>query len=284
VVVLVAACRDTAPCVPGQQRSCACEGALVGVQVCGTAGTFADCAQCAAMPMMIDAAVDAPVPIDAPMIDAPPDAALAPTGAACTDNSQCTGGNCDTQNLGGTCSAPCSNGAPNTYVDPSCPAAGGYCVNLGTGGQCLALCTDHTGNLACRTGFSCFFFGCLPNTFSQCNPTTAGSCSGGQVCWNMGPDPVGQCRTSCNVFAQGCGPDMGGAAQGCYVVNGLGDQGCVTTGHVADGGTCSNVWDCAPGDQCSGGTCRPFCGGSGNVACAAGTCKLLTGTIGVCVP
>jgi len=290
VSLVASACNEPNACVQGAQQACACGQQQFGIQVCNADGTFGACTACA--PMLDAFAADAP-PIDAPA-DAPPDAppVPAPTGGPCSTSTECAGGgvvqcltNADGLTwTGGYCSAACDVGdADFDGFDPDCPGSG-FCVNLEASAQCLATCSAMTGPNPCRTGYSCFSFGCAPSGISQCDPTVVDSCEavpGGGVCRTFGLDPVGQCIASCDVFAQDCVP-----GDGCYVVNTLGDTGCMYSNDGAEGTFCLADTDCAPGTACIGNLCAAFCGGPSNVACATGTCVgdggIPSSTIGVC--
>jgi hypothetical protein len=282
------ACRGITPCVPGEQRACSCGNGLDGVQACVASGTFEACHSCGPIGLVDAFLPDGPP--DAPPPDAPPDAALAATGAACGSAAECAGAQADCLSWpSGYCTSTCNpadSGADG--IDPNCPGGGGYCVSLTGSPQCLATCTAHTGTQPCRSSYSCFIIGCLPDSFSQCDPTMAGTCTSGNVCWSLGPDPVGLCVASCDVFAQGC-PAGSGGPQVCDIVNARGDEGCVATAQQPEGAKCLNAGACAAGLSCFGGFCRAFCGGPGAVACATGTCKdysasIPSTTVGVCVP
>jgi hypothetical protein len=289
VIVLlmsVVGCNRSDRCVPGEQRSCACDNALVGAQVCNAEGTFGACAACAFADAAVDdARADGPL-IDA-AIDAPADAALAVTGEPCTKAQDCAGvGRQCVAIPGGYCSSSCNPQHLNltTGLSQDCPGAG-WCTDLGAGGQCFAACTAASGVQPCRTGYACFDLGCLPASFSECDPTVAGSCGVGNTCLTIGADPVGQCGQSCDLFAQDC------ASGGCYVANMAGDAACAVSSGVDVGMACRSINDCLPGLDCHQDgqlkTCRAYCGGPASVACATGTCvdysaSLPTAIVGVC--
>jgi hypothetical protein len=290
VLALLAGCHTRDHCVVGEQRSCSCDNAFVGIERCTAEGEFSACGAC----LQADAGVRPDAPADAAP-DAPPDATLpiAPTGATCGSALECAGVNAACLGgaegfPGGYCVSECtpSNVDTTTGLSTDCPGAG-WC-----GGQtCFAACTASNGSAPCRAGYSCTIQGCFPAVYSQCDPNVAGSCAGA-VCFDLGFDVFGQCAmTTCDVFAQGCPLDPGGSTQGCYIANALGEAACRPTG----GGTlpiCRASPDCAPGNEChlvgQVGTCRPYCGGPGAVACATGTCSPLsptipTTTVGVCL-
>src|SRR5437879_3981168 len=81
---------------------------------------------------------------------APPDMALAPVGAACSDNAQCATGFCGHSGLfvsipGGYCTLDCSAGKG------ICPA-GSFCAPLNNVGNfCLSDCPPDP----CRSGYVC---------------------------------------------------------------------------------------------------------------------------------
>ncbi len=131
-------------------------------------------------------------------------------GAACTDNSQCTGHACRDELhsgwKGGYCYAPCRN-------DSDC-GSGSHCGDVHTSaqgfsaGECFANCSS---NADCRTGYTCWDTDGDGKT--ECAPEGSGSGAVGDPCTtidqcangasascvvNINGYPKGYCTTSCS--------------------------------------------------------------------------------------
>lgn len=237
------------------------------------------------------------------------------TGDPCKMPSDCKGTTpkCITQSSQGIvwpdgyCSAVCvpSHFNADAGTNPDCPGGNDVCIG-GVTGYCYLRCSSKQGNDPClRTGYSCFYSGCWPTAYSECDPSMAMSCAqdggfvtdggvrSGQTCEEEGYDPVGGCYDRCDPFAQNCPKDGQGNPEGCYPTWTFGDSFCATGGKAADGAPCAYLNSCAPGLTCVGDPmgnylCRPFCGGPNKVACKNGkACVDLSGTVkqatvGVC--
>lgn len=96
----------------------------------------------------------------------------------------------------------------------------------------------------------------------------------------------------CDVIAQNCTPE-GMTARGCYIADfgmGVATQ-CVPSGTTSEGGTCTNVNDCAEGMTCQDGRCRELCCMGAATDCMVGySCTPYadgmggTLSVGVCEP
>jgi hypothetical protein len=260
----------------------------------------------------------------------PPDLAtpLAPTGAECAKPADCDGVKATCLIIAnrlsfpkGYCTSQCSpaQNDPQSGFNPKCPGGTGICVDIGNGlGSCYSGCTDMAGQLPCRANYACFNFSegpiCYPQSVSQCNPVPdagmgcaqdggllvsppdgapgdAMSYYSGQLCSQVGQDPVGECHPICDPFGQNC-PLMNGVMAGCYADFNTGIGGCTQAGTSVDGDPCMYLNSCTPGLACHSETnaavCRPYCGGPTNKGCPTGeTCKDLSpsvpkATLGIC--
>lgn len=260
-----------------------------------------------------DAAVvptaDAGVPVDGDLSDqsAPPDRGGV-TGSPCTsvndcvepNQPMCLGNQVNPPWPSGYCTGACTVGANGDAGNPDC-TGGGYCIPIQVGvNLCVAPCAAPN---TCRTGYACFYYGCLPNFVSTCNPekTLSMTCQqsptdGGAVsldagvaqtvCVPAGIDTmVGYCVPKCDLFAQNC--SLGSA---CVPNPYSGSGGCVKLFPNAggDGAPCLRAPECSRGHYCDGAVCRRMCNTGGQpVNCLMGqTCTQLgnlpTSTVGLC--
>jgi hypothetical protein len=245
-------------------------------------GAVASLAGCFDLDRLRDGVVDAAAPDDLASSDLASLADFAGvTGSPCADNNQCVGTapyciqldpNSQQQWPNGYCSAACQTSGDTDGGNPSCSGKG-YCFGVqGASGICAAAC--QTAN-SCRTGYSCFYPGCLPTGYSVCNPskTGPGACpsqdgglprdggTGPIVCVPAGFDDVGVCVPGCDLLRQDCP-----LAQICVANPNTGMGGCgVATGSGVQGDACRTPIDCARGFYCvddgSGApaTCRKLC-------------------------
>jgi hypothetical protein len=126
------------------------------------------------------------------------------SGAPCTADTECQGANarCIKTLAGktfpdGYCSSDCDptkNQGDGRNDD--CPGRRGACD--GAQKACFMYCTGKNGSLPCRTGYLCAFGAsgdiCVPESYSQCDPTKSGGCPDAGTCKQAGADPIGRCE------------------------------------------------------------------------------------------
>jgi hypothetical protein len=204
-VLIPAACSGSAPgslltgCSVGASQPCICpESTELGVQICGTTGTFLACI-CSPSSTLPDAGMDARTPHrDAGRPDGtsgePMDARRAEASTAdvvivAPDSAVCVSGQltCNAQTPE-TCvdgqwvsaTAPCSGGAPD------CQAGVCACPNTTCGDECVDTTTDpaHCGSCSTPCAYTC----------------TAGACEPLEIEANTGPLGLGIATDGVDVF------------------------------------------------------------------------------------